>query len=83
MTSSALNAVNEYLMLKALVENAAAQAKRRFVERGMKEGAVVTGNGNKAGNTGRPAANVYVAASLNERVDFKLFLQLEHAIKNK
>lgn len=49
----------------------------------MKEGAVVTGNGNKAGNTGRSAANVYVAASLNERVDFKLFLQLEHAIKNK
>lgn len=40
------------------------------------------GGGNKAGNTG-PAAKVYVAASLNERVDFKLFLQLEHAIKNK
>lgn len=44
---------------------------------------MVTGNGNKAGNTGQPAANVYEAASLNERVDFKLFLQLEHAIKNK
>lgn len=76
MTSSALNAVNEYLMLKALVENAAAQAKRRGTRgRG-------SGNGNMAGNTG-PAAKVYVAASLNERVDFKLFLQLEHAIKNK
>lgn len=78
MTSSALNAVNEYLMLKALVENAAAQAKSRSTS-GRGSG---SGNGNKAGNTG-PAAKVYVAASLNERVDFKLFLQLEHAIKNK
>lgn len=45
MTSSALNAVNEYLMLKALVENAAAQAKRRGggAQSGMKEEAVVTG----------------------------------------
>lgn len=78
MTSSALNAVNEYLMLKALVENAAAQAKRRGTRRRGRG----SGNRNKGGNTG-PAAKVYVAASLNERVDFKLFLQLEHAIKNK
>lgn len=83
MTSSALNAVNEYLMLKALVENAAAQAKRRGGGGTERYEGGGSGNGNKAGNTGRPAANVYVAASLNERVDFKLFLQLEHAIKNK
>lgn len=68
MTSSALNAVNEYLMLKALVENAAGAVKgrRERVEGGE-----------------RGAGPVRSRASLNQRVDFKLFLQLEHAIKNK
>lgn len=76
MTSSALNAVNEYLMLKALVENAAAVA----AVKGKGEGGV-----ERRGEESRPSAAPCLRsrASLNQRVDFKLFLQLEHAIKNK